>query len=124
MNQQDLNQISARGISEQQIEHQLEQIKNGFPFLKLEGAAAIGKGIMAPTAQEVEDYEKAWNDYKAEGHKIVKFVPAQVRQAACSRTCLHSWMLHTMFLLLTSKNNSSRISRSLLSVRHSVISAM
>lgn len=36
MNQQDLNQISARGISEQQIEHQLEQIKNGFPFLKLE----------------------------------------------------------------------------------------
>ncbi len=29
MNQQDLNQISARGISEQQIEHQLEQIKNG-----------------------------------------------------------------------------------------------
>ena len=76
MNQQDLNQISARGISEQQIEHQLEQIKNGFPFLKLEGAAAIGKGIMAPTAQEVEDYEKAWNDYKAEGHKIVKFVPA------------------------------------------------
>ena len=76
MNQQDLNQISARGISEQQIEHQLEQIKNGFPFLKLEGAAAIGKGIMAPTAQEVENYEKAWNDYKAEGHKIVKFVPA------------------------------------------------
>ena len=50
MNQQDLNQIAARGISEQQIEHQLEQIKNGFPFLKLEGAAAIGKGIMAPTA--------------------------------------------------------------------------
>ena len=44
MNQQDLNQIAARGISEQQIEHQLEQIKNGFPFLKLEGAAAIGKG--------------------------------------------------------------------------------
>ena len=36
MNQQDLNQIAARGISEQQIEHQLEQIKNGFPFLKLE----------------------------------------------------------------------------------------
>lgn len=36
MNQQDLTQISARGISEQQIEHQLEQIKNGFPFLKLE----------------------------------------------------------------------------------------
>ena len=86
MNQQDLNQIAARGISEQQIEHQLEQIKNGFPFLKLEGAAAIGKGIMAPTAQEVEDYEKAWNDYKAEGHKIVKFVPASTAESASSST--------------------------------------
>ncbi len=76
MNQQDLKQIAARGISEQQIEHQLEQIKNGFPFLKLEGAAAIGKGIVAPTEDEVKNYVKAWNDYKAEGHKIVKFVPA------------------------------------------------
>lgn len=54
MNQQDLNQIKARGISEQQIEHQLEQIKNGFPFLKLEAAASIGKGIMAPTGDEVK----------------------------------------------------------------------
>ena len=76
MNQQDLNQIKARGISEQQIEHQLEQIKNGFPFLKLEGAAAIGKGIIAPTADEVKSYEDAWNNYKKEGHKVVKFVPA------------------------------------------------
>ena len=87
MNQQDLNQISARGISEQQIEHQLEQIKNGFPFLKLEGAAAIGKGIMAPTAQEVENYEKAWNDYKAEGHKIVKFVPASGSASRMFNSC-------------------------------------
>ena len=76
MNQQDLNQIKARGISEQQIEHQLEQIKEGFPFLKLESAAAIGKGIIAPSNDEVKKYEEAWNAYKKEGHKIVKFVPA------------------------------------------------
>ena len=30
-----LNQSSALYSAEQQIEHQLEQIKNGFPFLKL-----------------------------------------------------------------------------------------
>ena len=88
MNQQDLNQIQARGISEQQIEHQLEQIKQGFPFLKLEGAAAIGKGIVAPTDDEVTNYEKAWNDYKAEGHKIVKFVPASTSRSSLS--VLHS----------------------------------
>ena len=92
MNQQDLNQIKARGISEQQIEHQLEQIKNGFPFLKLEAAAAIGKGIMAPTDDEVKNYEQAWNEYKAEGHKIVKFVPAS---GAASR------MFKNMFAFLS-----------------------
>lgn len=76
MNQQELNQIAARGISEQQIEKQLEQIKNGFPFLRLKGAAAIGKGIVSPTEEEVKQYEQVWNDYKKQGHRIVKFVPA------------------------------------------------
>ncbi|MDY6318446.1 MAG: DUF4301 family protein [Prevotella sp.] len=46
------------------------------PFLKLEAAAGVGKGIIAPTDEEREQYVKAWNDYKAEGKKIVKFVPA------------------------------------------------
>ena len=76
MTEQDLKQIAARGITEQQVEHQLEQFKTGFPFLKLEAAAAIGNGIMAPNADQREEYIKAWEDYKASGRKIVKFVPA------------------------------------------------
>ena len=31
----DLNQIQQRGITQQQVEHQLEQIKAGFPFLRI-----------------------------------------------------------------------------------------
>lgn len=76
MTEQDLKQIAARGITEQQVEHQLEQFKTGFPFLKLEAAAAIGNGIVAPDASQREEYIKAWEDYKASGRKIVKFVPA------------------------------------------------
>nr|MBP7471604.1 DUF4301 family protein [Prevotella sp.] len=76
MNQQDLNQITAHGISEEKLNHQLAQFKTGFPFLKLEAAAAIGKGIMAPEAENAKKYSDAWNEYKKEGHKIVKFVPA------------------------------------------------
>lgn len=76
MNQQDLKQIAARGISEKQIEHQLEEIKNGFPFLKLEGAAAVGKGILRPDPEKAQEYIHTWEDYKAHGHRIVKFVPA------------------------------------------------
>ena len=58
------------------MNHQLEQFKTGFPFLKLEAAAAIGKGIVAPTDEERTSYIEEWNQYKQEGHKIVKFVPA------------------------------------------------
>lgn len=76
MTDQDLKQISARGITEQQVEHQLEQFRTGFPFLKLEAAASIGNGIVAPNEEEKNEYIKTWNDYKAAGRKIVKFVPA------------------------------------------------
>ena len=44
--------------------------------MKLEAAAAIGKGIVSPAEDERQQYVKAWNNYKDEGHKIVKFVPA------------------------------------------------
>ena len=35
-------------MDQEQIEIQLNQFKTGFPFLKLEAAAAVGKGIVAP----------------------------------------------------------------------------
>ena len=41
LSQQDLKQLAQKGISEQQIERQLGEFKTGFPFLKLEAAAAI-----------------------------------------------------------------------------------
>ena len=76
LTEKDLKQLAAKGITAEKLEQQLEEFKTGFPFLKLEGPAAIGNGILAPTADEVKAYVKAWNDYKAEGRKIVKFVPA------------------------------------------------
>lgn len=76
LTQNDLNQIAQRGITPEQIETQLSQFKTGFPFLKLEAAASINKGIVAPTAEEQQKYVDTWNSYKAEGKKIVKFVPA------------------------------------------------
>ena len=76
LSQEDLRQIESKGITEKQIETQLEEFKTGFPFLKLEAAAAIGKGIIAPGEDELKAYVKAWEDYKASGKDIVKFVPA------------------------------------------------
>ena len=76
LSQNDLKQIAAKGITEEQINVQLEEFKTGFPFLKLEAAAAVDNGIIAPDEQEKEQMIAAWNAYKADGKIIVKFVPA------------------------------------------------
>ncbi len=76
LSSEDLRQLAEKGISEQQINYQLEQFRNGFPYLKLRAAAAIGNGIVAPSDAECQALVEAWNNYKAEGHHITKFVPA------------------------------------------------
>ena len=76
LTEKDLKQIAQRGISEEQIKTQLKQFETGFPFLKLEAAASVGNGIVAPNEQERKQYVKAWEDYKAAGKRVVKFVPA------------------------------------------------
>ena len=76
LSKQDLNQISARGISEEMVEHQLQDFKQGFPLLKIEAAAAIGNGIFKPTEEEVKKYVADWTDYLSSDHSVVKFVPA------------------------------------------------
>lgn len=76
LTEKDLKQIAERGISEKQVEAQLKQIAEGFPFLKLEAAASTEKGILTPSNDEKAQDIKAWDNYKAEGHKVVKFVPA------------------------------------------------
>ena len=56
-----------------------EQLKNfvtGFPFLKVEAAASVEKGILVPTASEVESYLAVWDEYCKGGNNILKFVPA------------------------------------------------
>lgn len=94
LSKQDISQIEARGISEDQVLDQLKQIEKGFPFLKLEAAASIDKGIVALGKDEQDKYVNIWNDYKSEGHKIVKFVPAS---GAASR------MFKNMFAFLSAE---------------------
>ena len=76
LTEKDLKQIAQRGITEEQIKTQLKEFETGFPFLKLEAAASVGNGIVAPNESERKLYVKAWEDYKAAGKRIVKFVPA------------------------------------------------
>ena len=76
LSKQDLNQIAKHGITQQMVEHQLQQIEKGFPFLKIETTAAIGNGIFLPNAEQREKYVEDWSKYIEEGHNVIKFVPA------------------------------------------------
>ncbi len=76
LTQTDLKQLAEKGISASQIEKQLNEFRTGFPYLQLDGAASIGNGILAPNDEERKSYIGIWENYKKEGHKIVKFVPA------------------------------------------------
>lgn len=92
MTEADKKQVEARGMTVEQVENQLQQLSNGFPFLRIVSAAAVDKGIEVPTEAEQQRYLAAWQQYKEEGHKIVKFVPAS---GAASR------MFKDLFAFLT-----------------------
>lgn len=72
----DLEQISEKGITQSKIERQLDEFKTGFPYLKLEAAASVGKGIKSIAAGDISKYVDLWNQYKMGDKKILKFVPA------------------------------------------------
>ena len=76
LTQQDLKLLAQKGISESQIEAQLECFKKGFPFLNIQSAATISNGILSIDENEAEKYLNIWNNYLEKNHKIVKFVPA------------------------------------------------
>lgn len=72
----DLEQFERKGITPQMVNDQLELLAKGFPFLKLEAAAAVGNGIIQPGDDQCESYIKTWDNYLKSGHSVTKFVPA------------------------------------------------
>lgn len=74
--QQDLQQLAARGITLEAAEKQMESFRQGFPSLEITAAASVGNGILRPDKAEQEAFLQAWEQYLAEDHTILKFVPA------------------------------------------------
>lgn len=80
LTEKDKLQLQQKGITEEQLEKQLHNFENGFPFLKIEAAASVEKGIAVPDAEKTQEYVNLWNETrsgeKCEEIKVVKFVPA------------------------------------------------
>lgn len=74
--QQDLELLREKGISQDQIDTQLNYFSTGFPYLSIVAAASVGKGIMKVGEEEEKKYLNAWQDFLYSGKKVTKFVPA------------------------------------------------
>lgn len=73
---EDLLLLKEKGISEQQIDTQLNYFKTGFPFLKIVSAASIDNGILSVSNADKETYLDTWQQYLKGDKKVTKFVPA------------------------------------------------
>ena len=76
LSKEDKESLDKKHISEETLNHQLEQHRNGFPFLRLSAAAAPGKGILVTGAESRKLYLDAWTQYLKGEHRVQKFVPA------------------------------------------------
>lgn len=68
-------QIKAQGMDPQTAEQQLNNFKNGFPFLEITAPATPNNGIKVLTEEELNHYSATYPE-KASRIDIVKFVPA------------------------------------------------
>ena len=71
----ELQQLSEKGISNEQFYKQLETFRNGIPFVHLERPATLLNGILSFTVQQEEDLIAHYEE-RVEDLTVLKFVPA------------------------------------------------
>lgn len=75
LNEQDLGQLRARGISEEEIGQQVGYFVNGFPWMALEKSATVGDGIIRFSEVELADFVSLFEQERS-ALSILKMVPA------------------------------------------------
>jgi len=75
LNPQDIQQLNQKGIKPVQIEAQIENFVNGFPFVDLVAAATKGDGIQIFDEIEINRLAEYYNVHGPDAD-VVKFVPA------------------------------------------------
>jgi len=72
-NTADLELLTSKGISEKEVERQLETFSNGIPHVKILDYAKIGDGILRISEHDKKAYADTYENSTA---KVVKFTPA------------------------------------------------
>lgn len=72
----DLELLASKGLTEETLLEQLSMLRSGFPYLKLECAATPGHGITVLSPRMEEGSIRCWEQFLAQGGKVMKMVPA------------------------------------------------
>lgn len=73
---QDIEQLNNLGITVEKVEAQIRDLQNGYAFLQIDKAAAVGCGIKRLGEKERNEAVEIWKKYLKGDSDIVKFVPA------------------------------------------------
>lgn len=76
INENDLNLLQQKGISEEAVNAQIKRFETGFPFLRLQCAATPGDGINVLDEDVQNEAIERWDEYLADGGDVTKMVPA------------------------------------------------
>jgi hypothetical protein len=71
----DVQQIEKHGLSLEEVNRQLQILKNGLPFAELLSPAVVNDGIVRLTQQQIDDYVNLFEREQI-NYQIEKFVPA------------------------------------------------
>ena len=93
---EDLVLLTEKGISPEKVEEQLEMLKEGFPYLKIEAPATPHHGISVLTQAMEIGAIKCWEEFREKGGTTIKMVPAS---GAASR------MFKDLFAFLNGKSD-------------------
>ena len=72
----DVETLKRKGKTEAQLSEELKMLKEGFPYLKIEGAATPGHGIFVLDDKMEKQSIDIWEEFLATGAKVMKMVPA------------------------------------------------
>lgn len=74
--EKEIQDIENRGLTLADIQNQIQQFKEGFPFLDIKSIAAAHKGINQIDSLSSKKYVSDWEQYLSSGKTVIKFVPA------------------------------------------------
>jgi hypothetical protein len=74
-NKKDIKLFNSKGITPEQVEDQLENFRNGFPFIQLHEPAIPGNGIIQLSESDVDRFGQLYEEC-LDQNEVIKFVPA------------------------------------------------